>query len=152
MTEDYKIDLIDRKILNELDKNCREHLSQISSRIKKSKQLVDYRIKKLEQINYIRGYNTVIDFSKLGLLSFRVYIKLKPITPETEEEFIEFLKNQKEIWWLVSVENIWDIAYAMLVGQVYDFYAHIDKISKYNEIIESKQIVIYSHISQFEKS
>lgn len=152
MTKDYQIDLVDKKILYELDKNCRIHLSKIANRIKRSKQLVDYRIKRLEQDGYIRGYNTVIDFSKLGLFSLRVYLKLKPITPEKEREFIHFLKNQKEIWWLVSVENICDVAYATLVKEIYEFYEHLDKLAKYNEIIESKQVVIYSNISQFTKS
>jgi DNA-binding Lrp family transcriptional regulator len=152
MANESKIDLIDKKILIELDKNCREHLSKISRKIKKSKQLVDYRIKKLENANYVSGYNTLIDFSKLGFISFRVYIKLKPITPEKEKAFLDFLKNQSEVWWLVSVENICDIAYATLVNEVYDFYTHLDKLSRYADIIETKQIVIYSHITQFTKS
>ena len=152
MEDIYKIDLIDRKILQELDRNCREPLSMIAKKIKKSKQLVNYRIKKLEQEDYISGYNTVIDFSKLGLMSFRVYIKLKPLTPEKEKEFVDFLKKQEEIWWLMSVENICDIAYATLVKDINEFYEHLDKIAKYNNIIKSKQVVIYSHISQFTKS
>lgn len=146
------IDLIDRKILSELDKNARTPISDIAKTIKKSKQLINYRMKNLEEQGLILGYNAVIDYSKLGFISFRVYINLKTITPEKQKEFVDFLKEQKEIWWLVSVENICDIAYAVFAKDIYDFYKHLDKISKFNKCIKSKEIVIYSNIKQYPKS
>jgi Lrp/AsnC family leucine-responsive transcriptional regulator len=152
METKFKLDIIDMKILSELDKNARVNLGIISGKIKKSKQLISYRIKNLEKIKVISGYNTVIDFSKLGLMSIRVYIKLNSMTPKKNKEFIEFLKKQKEIWWLMSVENICDIAYATLVKNINEFYSHLDKLSRYNKFIKSKQIVIYSHIKQYLKS
>ncbi|MFH1917977.1 MAG: winged helix-turn-helix transcriptional regulator [Nanoarchaeota archaeon] len=147
-----KIDLIDRKILSELDKDARQTLNQIAKKVGKSKQLINYRIKNLEQRGVIKGYNAIIDYSKLGFLSFRVYIKLKGIAPKKQEEFVDFLKKQKEVWWLMSVENICDIAYATFVEDVYEFYGYLEKLSKYNKYIQSKEVVIYSHIRQFSKS
>ena len=138
--------------MSELNKNARIPLSKISKKIKKSKQLINYRIKNLEKRRVILGYNTIIDYSKLGYMSFRVYINLKSIMPKNQKEFVEFLKNQKKVWWLVSVENICDIAYAILVKDIYEFYDHLEKISKYNQFIKTKQIVIYSHIKQFPKA
>ena len=62
------------------------------------------------------------------------------------------MKKQNEVWWLMSVENICDIAYAVLVKNMNEFYEHLDRISKYNKYIKSKQVVVYSHIKQYPKS
>ena len=50
-----KINLKDRKILYELDKNARQPLSQIGKNVRLYKSAVDYRIKKLEET--VNSYN-----------------------------------------------------------------------------------------------
>ena len=75
-----KLDYYDKKILFELDKNARITTSSLAKKIRKSKQFVDYRIKKLEQEKIIKGYTSVIDYSKLGYISMRIYFKLHNIT------------------------------------------------------------------------
>ena len=67
-----KLDYFDRRTLFELDKNARISGTSIGKKIRKSKQFVDYRIKKLEENKILKGYITVIDYSKLGYLSVRV--------------------------------------------------------------------------------
>ena len=44
-----KIDLKDRKILYQLDLNCRQSNTQIGKKVGLSKQVVDYRIKQMEE-------------------------------------------------------------------------------------------------------
>ena len=48
-----KLDIYDRKILFELDKNSRITTTKIGKKIRKSKQFVDYRIKRLEEAKVI---------------------------------------------------------------------------------------------------
>ena len=81
-----KLDYYDKKILFELDKNSRITTSSIAKQIRKSKQFVDYRIKRLEEEKVILGYTTVIDYSKLGYTSIRVYFKYHKITPEQQNQ------------------------------------------------------------------
>ena len=49
----YKIDAYDRKILYELDKNSAASLPDLANKLKKSKQFILYRMKKLEEANII---------------------------------------------------------------------------------------------------
>ncbi|MAG20490.1 hypothetical protein CL618_03600 [archaeon] len=148
-----KLDLYDKKILFELDKNARIPLSQLAKKIKKSKQFVDYRIKKLEQEKIIKGYMTVIDHSKLGYISVRVYFKFHNISPKKQKEIEEELIKDKEVWWLVTVEGPWDVGYATAVKNILDFYEYWDKIiKKYKQFISKKLIVVYTHIKQYPKS
>ncbi|MEK6886234.1 MAG: AsnC family transcriptional regulator [Nanoarchaeota archaeon] len=151
--EEMKLDAYDRTILYELDKNARITTTELGKKIRKSKQFVDYRIKKLEENKVLKGYTTVIDYSKLGYISIRVYFKFHNITPEKQKELEENLIKDKEVWWLVTLEGPWDVGYAMAVKNILDFYHYWDKImKKYREFISKRSIVIYTHIRQFPKS
>ncbi len=148
-----KLDYYDRRVLFELDRNARITTSDIAKQIRKSKQFVDYRIKKLEQEKVILGYTTVIDHSKLGYTSMRVYLKFHNITPEQQAKLEADLINDKEVWWLVALEGLWDVGYAMAVKNVLDFYNYWDKImKKYRQFISKRSVVIYTHIRQYPKS
>jgi len=148
-----KLDLYDKKILFELDLNARILTSNLAKKLKKSKQFIDYRIKKLETNKIIIGYNTVVDYSKLGFTSIRVYFKYQNITPQQQKELEEDLISDKEVWWLVTVEGSIDVGYATAVKNILDFYDYWDKImKKYKHFIAKYQIVFYSHIRQFPKS
>lgn len=148
-----KLDFYDKKILFELDKNARITTSDLAKQIRKSKQFVDYRIKKLEQEKIILGYTTVIDYSKLGYTSIRVYLKFHNITPEQQKELENELIKDKEVWWLVTLEGPWDVGYATAVKNVLDFYEYWDKITKrYRQFISKRSIVIYTHIKQYPKA
>src|SRR3989338_5613004 len=151
--EDLKLDSYDRKILFELDKNARITTTEIGKKIRKSKQFVDYRIKRLEEESILSGYITVIDYSRLGYQSIRVYFKFHNITPEKQNELENDLIKDKEVWWLVTTEGPWDVAYAMAVKNVLEFYDYWDKIMiKYREYIRDKSVVVYTHIRQYPKS
>ena len=119
-----KLDLYDKKILFELDVNARIPTSNIAKKLKKSKQFVDYRIKKLEENKIIVRYNTVIDYSRLGFTSIRVYFKYQNITPQQQKELEENLIKDKEVWWLVTVEGPIDVGYATAVRNILDFYKY----------------------------
>ena len=83
-----KMDEIDKKIMFEIDKNSRRSINEISKILKLKKDTVAYRIKQLEDNKIIQGYYTVIDYSKLGYILLRYYVKFQNTTLELEEEII----------------------------------------------------------------
>ena len=84
------IDLKDRKILYELDYNCRQSNTQIGKKVGLKKDVVSYRINKLEKEGIIKNYYTVIDAYKLGYYLFRYYINFQYVTPDLRKEMVEF--------------------------------------------------------------
>jgi DNA-binding Lrp family transcriptional regulator len=65
-TEQLAIDEIDRKILNELLRDCRRSYRSISRRAGVSVGTVLARVRKLESAGVIKGYSTILDHEKLG--------------------------------------------------------------------------------------
>jgi len=148
-----KLDYFDKRILFELDNDSRITATKIGGKIRKSKQFVDYRIRKLEEQGVLKGYIGVIDYSKLGYSSVRVYFKFHNLTPKKQEEIENNLIKDQEVWWLVTLEGIWDVGYAMAVKNLLDFYDYWDKImKKYRKFISKKSVVVYTHIKQYPKS
>ena len=103
-----QLDLNDRKILYELDKNARISCSQLGKKIGLSKEVANYRIKKLEEFGIIKQYHTLVNYSKLGVIHFKICLKYNGISLEEEEKIYLELKKIKEIIWIAKCQGKWD--------------------------------------------
>jgi len=125
--EKIKLDLIDRRILAELDKNCRISNSKLGKKIRKSRETVKYRIQQLQDKGVIQGFITSINPNKLGFYMFKVYLQLENI-PEERERFYTYLKNQKNIYWIGISDGVFDCVFAILSKSIIEYYEQINKI------------------------
>jgi len=116
-----RLNLKDRKILYRLDINSRQSNSEIAKKVGLSKDVVGYRIKKLEESGLIKGYYTLIDFSRLGYFSIRVYLKFYDASPEKEKEIIDFLIKNKKVFYVAMIEGSYDINIGTLIKDIYEF-------------------------------
>lgn len=96
----HELNLLDKKIIYELENNSRQSLSKISRTLKTSQQVVSYRLKNLEKENFINKYITVIDYSCLGYKSCLFGIKIKPISTDDKIKIVSWLINQKNIYYV----------------------------------------------------
>src|SRR3989338_9401358 len=99
MSSTPKIDLIDRKLIAELDKNCRISNTQLAKKLRKSREVVAYRVQKLEERGIITGFISSINPTKFGQFMFKVYLKLENL-PSERERFYAVLEQNKDIYWL----------------------------------------------------
>ena len=148
-----KIDAYDRKLLYELDKNSKIGLNELSSRLKKSKQFVLYRMKQLEESNIITGYNAIVDMSKLGYFSFRVYFKFQQTTIEEGKKFVDYVrKNLKQVWTITSMHGKWDYALFLGVRNISEFHNIWDTIMlEYKPKIKTYNVAVYAPVYNFNR-
>ena len=73
----YKLDLKDRRILYELDSDSRQPCSKIAKKLGTSTEVVNYRIKRLEEENIITHYLIIVNLSKLKTLQFKICLSLQ---------------------------------------------------------------------------
>jgi Lrp/AsnC family transcriptional regulator, leucine-responsive regulatory protein len=136
-----KLDKKDYKILFELDKNARQTNTQIAKKVRLSKDSVGYRISKLEDHGIISGYRTLIDFSRLGYISYRTLIKFIDINEQVLNDIKSYLRATKGIWGFGKNEGEWDFAFVYLAktnGQFYSFYEKF--ASRFRKVIGTKLI------------
>ena len=147
------LDLKDRKILYELDLNCRQSNTQIGKKVGLSRKVVEYRIKKMEEEGIIKNYWTAINTFKLGYQVFRVYINYKDITSEIKNEIIQYFKEYKNIWTLSSIRSPINLGMVIWVKNVYEFDIFWDKtLKKYNQYFSKYNISIYTKSTDYYKS
>ena len=80
---------------------------QLAKKTKVSREVVRYRLEKLEKQGIIRYYMTLINTLNLNFLMFRTYYKFTNLTPEKEKEIIQYL--QKKVNWVTKVEGKWNL-------------------------------------------
>lgn len=146
MSENIKLDLFDKRIIYELEKNCKITLSTLAKKLNLSKQRVSYKIKRLEENQIILGYSSIIDVSKLGYITFRVYLKFQNRTIQEKKELIEKICLIKGISVVVGLDNVWDLALALMVKKIFDFYISWNVLMENKEYIEKYYVSIYEPI------
>lgn len=145
-----KLDLKDRKILYELDQNSRQALSQLGKKVGLPKNVVAYRIKRLEKKGIIKNYYTIIDASKLGYISFRIYLNFQYTTPEIEKEIIDYFIKNKHTYWIGSITGKFNLVVIMWVKNVNDFYNFWqDTLNKYRDYIQDQLLTFYFQLIHY---
>lgn len=142
-----KLDLKDKKILYQLDLNARQSNAEIAKKTRLSKDVANYRIKRLEEKGFIKGYYTIIDFSKLGYFSIRTYLKLFDCTAEKEEEILDFLTKNKITFYVAKIDGSFDLAFSTLTKDIYgyeEFYLEFKK--RFKEYIIKNKTSIFTKV------
>jgi len=131
----YTLDKTDMRILYELSKNSRIADTRIAKIIKKSKESVRYRIKKMIDNKIILGFNLWTDPSKLGLASAKIYLNLANI-PQKKKSLLEFVKKDKRLYWMGIVEGAWNIGLTYFVKDNEEFFTLKNElVTKFKDLI-----------------
>ena len=141
------MDLLDKKIIFELDKNSRVSISQLSKKLKKNRNVIEYRIKILEEKGIIRKYITTLDPGTLGLMAWNVYIEFQNTTTEIEEEIISYLEKRKNVWWIAVTTGKWNLIYSIVVKNVQEFYYTVRMFNeKYGSYVLNQSLAAHVEI------
>ena len=136
-----ELDIKDKKILFELEEDSRQSNSSIAKAVGLSKDAVGYRIKQLENKGIIRGYRTIVNVQKLGYTLYRTYFRFIDISQNELNKIIEFLKKEKNVWWIGRLDGSWDFIFAYWSKTSKDFYDFYKMFSaKFRKYIKDKLI------------
>ena len=104
-----KLDLVDRKILLELDTNARISFSKVAKKLKIGKNNVQYRVQRLLEKGIIKKFVMQPSIGKLGFLAGKIYLQLSGYSEEDERKIYSYLHNDKRITWIAKCEGRWDL-------------------------------------------
>lgn len=148
-----KLDLYDRKLLAALDRDSTLSLSKLAKALRRSKPFVLYRMQRLEEAGIITGYHAIVDMSKLGNFTFRVYIKFQQMIEQQEKEFIAQAKKLPDVWTITSMHGKWDYALFLGVKNIAAFHQLWDALLRdYKQHIKLYNIAIYAPIYNFNRT
>ena len=154
MEELPKIDLKDRKILYELDLNCRQSNTQIGKKVGLKRDVVGYRINRMEEEGIIKNYWTAINTFKLGYNVFRIYITFQYVNESIKNEIIKHFVEYENTWVVYSTyRSEVDLGVIVWVNNIYEFYQFWEKIlDLYEDYFERSVVSIYTQATCYKKS
>jgi len=153
MEELPKLDLKDRKILFELDRNARQTASEIAHKVGLNKNTVNYKINRMTQEGIISGSYTVIDSSKLGYFSVRTYLKFFNTTQSDETALINWLKSNECVGVVVKIETGYDLGYIVYVKDVYEWEEFLSEFKKrFRKYFWSETTHIFSKVYHYKRN
>src|SRR3989344_8004608 len=138
-----KLDLKDRRILEELDKNPNLTLSSLAKKVGISRQVAEYRINKLMSQKTIYAFYTLIDVGRLGYSSFRVHLRLKNVSEETYSKFAKQLFTDYPTFWVAFISGSFDLIIDIFARNSNKFEDIFSKILQKNkEIIQDYDTLV----------
>ena len=135
-----KLDKSDKIILTNLEFNARIKEKELAKLCHLSKDSIRYRIKKLKDQDLISGHSAFIDYTKLGCISYKVYLKIQG----TEEDWInlrKFLDSNKAVFARFESQTEWNFAIAYFAKSLKEYYLFERELfTKFGHIIQNLEL------------
>ncbi len=147
------LDRKDRLILAELDRNCRQSNAEIARKLRLGKHVVSYRIAQLEKKGVITNYYAVIDMSRLGWQSYRIYLKLAPMEEKEHRLLLDHLTGSQSTWWIGEMDGQWDLGVVVWVPGHYEFERFWNAfVEKFQPFIEQSRVSVYLRMHAYSQA
>ncbi|MBI5223393.1 AsnC family transcriptional regulator [Candidatus Micrarchaeota archaeon] len=141
------MDELDRRIIGALDFNSRTPNTGIAKICKITKQLLRYRLERLEKEGIIEKCYTLVNTVKLGMMYFRIYIKTQGLDSKSENELIERFRSNQYTSWVITTRGKWDLIVSMYATDVEQFSTDFSSIlGDFQKNIHSKNIVTIRNV------
>ncbi len=125
---DKYLDKLDLKIVQVLDWHARLPLQQIAKKVGSNKDVVAYRIKKMEQAGILTCYFPVLDMNKLGYYTSRFYLDIEEMDVHTEQNFIAFADEKINAGLIFRMDYPYRYGLIIWTKSVYELESIIIKI------------------------
>jgi DNA-binding Lrp family transcriptional regulator len=109
----YGLDELDISILKELQRDCRTPVQAIAQKIKSPASTVHYRMKRLDDLNFIKGYYAAIDAEKVE----RGFLTIMQVRASYGRDYHTEIGNE-----LAKLPGVWAVYF--LLGD-WDFHVLI---------------------------
>jgi DNA-binding Lrp family transcriptional regulator len=145
-----KIDKRDRRLLLELDRNCRRPLKDLAKIVGGAIETTRYRIERLQTLGVIKNFLTVIDGGRVNFYYYKVFLKLYNVSEKEINKIIQDLVDDPRICWVVRVDGSFDIGFTPRVQNPREQSEIFDKFRrKYAKHIKRWTLSVNLHMDFF---
>lgn len=116
-----KLDIIDWKILRELDVNARKPLSSMAKKLRCDKGVIQYRLKRLLNGGVIKKFVTQVSLAELGIFAGKIYFRLAGYSQEELDGIHKSLIADQQVVWIAKGEGTWDLMIGTYIKSIEEF-------------------------------
>ncbi|MFC6673795.1 Lrp/AsnC family transcriptional regulator [Marinobacterium aestuariivivens] len=146
-----KVDRIDLKIIDELQRNARITVTELASRVGLSKTPCQLRMRRLEEQGYITGYTALVDQSKLGLdhIAF-VQVTLNNTSSKALAAFNEAVKKVAEVEQCHMIAGGFDYLLKIRTRDMASYRTVLgEKLSTLPHVLQTTTFVVMENVKDF---
>lgn len=100
-----------------------------------------YRIDKLIENGIIVRFHTVINYFKLGIAKYKLYLRLTNADKEKLNDIAHYFFSHKKTEWVALTTGRWDLISGFLVNNVNEFDDEVqDVLNKFSDCIQEKAV------------
>ncbi len=125
------MDKLDWKILQVLDWNGRMPANKIAKAVRSNKDVVAYRMKKLDERGIIVRYFPILNMNKLGFHTSRLCFELEELKPEREQAFLKFLDEDIRAGLIFRMDYPYRYGIFLWTRSLYDIQTVLVKIKQF---------------------
>jgi DNA-binding Lrp family transcriptional regulator len=152
MPEIVELDDKDRRILWLLSIDARMSYAELAKKARVSKEVANYRVRRLAEEGILRGYYALIDPSCLGLMQARVWMKFQHVSPKIEKEIVEYYAGLKSTGWTAGRRGRFDFGTSFWGRDTNELYnTEKDIIGKFKGYLREFEVGIYARQHFFDR-
>ena len=141
-----KIDRKDKAIMHLLEQNARASYNELGKKVGLSGETIEYRINRMLKFDFISRMFAEPNLAKLGLKTYRVYLKVENMNENDENTLMNYLANHPKAHWYAEFEGEWDYTVRFALENEAEIKYEMDAlITRFGKFIRVKDLVITSY-------
>jgi Lrp/AsnC family leucine-responsive transcriptional regulator len=120
------LDLLDRKLLQELDGDSTLSFSLLAKKLKSPPETLRYRYNSLTESGVIQFEYAVVDAGKLGSGVHKILLKLHNVDEQKVSQIIAALTSHPKVNWVARFDGVYDIGFTIWIEQLRELSEFID--------------------------
>jgi len=126
----YKLDETDKRILKELATNARISILNLSEKIHLTRDIINYRIKKLMKEKVIVQFRAYPNLQKLGINHYKVIFRTKNFDVVAENKIKQYVSSHKKVTQFLKLIGSWDLEIEFETENEDELYKILTEIRK----------------------
>ena len=140
--EKYELDETDTKILKILSTEARISIITLAEKTHLTRDITNYRIKKLEKEKIIVQYRTYPNLENIGINLYKIIIRTKNFDNNAEKQIKGYLSINTKVTQFLKLIGSWDIEIELEVKNEEELYTQLNDIrKKFANIIRDYDII-----------
>jgi len=149
-----RIDVKDRKILYYLSLDSRQSFQKIGKKVGLTKEVVSYRIKRLQELGIIQNFYTDFILTPMGQTIYvRLYFNYQNINPSIKKEIIQHFVDTNEATVVASLEGNYDLMVIVICPDIYQIHPYLEHLlMTYGDYFKERYTAMYLIRNQYNPS
>ncbi|MFH1289820.1 MAG: winged helix-turn-helix transcriptional regulator [Nanoarchaeota archaeon] len=129
-SEIFKLTEVDKKILKILSNNARISIIELAEKTGLTRDVVNYRMKKLTNEGILCQYKCYLNLQDLGIRHYKVIFRMKNFSPDEEERVKQYVAKHKKATQLLKLIGSYDLEIEFETENEDELYALLAEVRK----------------------